>query len=158
MGNRLTRNRRQQKQQQKNQRGGSCTARPLNRQLFERRQNQRGGMAPIGAPGLLLDNATRIQAQVADLDRYIDDSQMLVRQAGGRRSQRQQKRQSRRQRQQQRQRQSRRNRNQRGGMAPFGYELERPAGADVGLNPQFRDEATVNSLYNEFKGPQGMLT
>jgi hypothetical protein len=43
-------------------------------------------------------------------------------------------------------------------MAPFGYELERPVGADMGMNPQFREEATVNSLYNEFKGPQGMLT
>jgi hypothetical protein len=41
-------------------------------------------------------------------------------------------------------------------MAPFGYELATPVGADKGMNPQFRDEALVNSLYHETKGAQGM--
>jgi len=131
-------------------------------------------MAAFDSPGLLLDNATRVQAQVADLDGYIADSQVLSRQAGGRRrnrssrrnQQRSQKlRNNRRSRQQSRNnrrnrsnRNRQRSRNQRGGMAPFGYELERPAGADMGMNVQFREEASVNPLYNEFKGPQGMLT
>jgi hypothetical protein len=41
-------------------------------------------------------------------------------------------------------------------MAPFDYELTTPAGADKGMNPQFQNEGTVNSLYGEYKGAQGV--
>lgn len=157
------RSRRQQRQQKRSQRGGSgsCSARPLNRQRFENKQ--RGGMAPIDTPGLLLDNATRVQAQVADLDRYIDDSQMLVRQAGGRRSQRQQRQQRQRKQRQRTQRRNRsnrsnrRSRNQRGGMQDFnasGMLLKPDQYAAAGLPREFAEfEATMPS-YNQFTGAQ----
>jgi hypothetical protein len=40
-------------------------------------------------------------------------------------------------------------------MAPFDYELLTPPGADKGMNVQFRDEGSVNSLYGETRGAQG---
>ena len=45
-------------------------------------------------------------------------------------------------------------RKQHGGMAPFGYELSLPKGADAAMNPQFQTEGAVNPLYGEFKGAQ----
>ena len=157
--------RRSRKQrQQRSQRGGSgsCSARPLNRQRFENKQ--RGGMAPIDMQGLLLDNATRVQAQVADLDRYIDDSQILSRQAGGRRSQRQQK--SQKQQRKQRQRTQRRNRsnrsnsrsrNQRGGMQDFnasGMLLKSDQYAAAGLPREFSEFGATMPSYNQLTGAQ----
>ena len=92
-------------------------------------------MAPFDyKDGLLLDQATRTQAEVAGLDRYIADSQVLAKQAGGRR----------------------RSHRQRGGdLAEFSssYELLSP-GVVRGVNPQFHTEASVNPLYSEHKGAQ----
>jgi len=103
----------------------------MNRQNF-----QQGGMAPIDANGLLLDQSTRIQAEVGNLDRYIAELPSVIpKQMGGR---------------------SRRNRRQRGGeLADFGssYELL-PAAVVRGVNPQFHTEGQVNSLYGEHKGAQ----
>jgi len=107
-------------------------------------------MAPFESIGQVLDHATMVQAQSAGQVSAIDESQVLARasysQAGGRR-----RRQSRR-----RSQRSQRSRRQRGGMAPFLYELTTPAGADKGMNPQFRDESSVNALYGEYKGAQGL--
>jgi len=93
-------------------------------------------MAPIDANGLLLDQSTRIQAEVGNLDRYIAELPSVIpKQMGGR---------------------SRRNRRQRGGeLADFGssYELL-PAAVVRGVNPQFHTEGQVNSLYGEHKGAQ----
>ena len=152
--------RRSRKQrQQKSQRGGSCSARPLNRQRFENKQ--RGGMAPIDMQGLLLDNATRVQAQVSDLDRYIDDSQILSRQTGGRRSQRQQKSQKQqrkqRQRTQRRNRSNSRSRNQRGGMQDFnssGMLLKPDQYAAAGLPREFSEFGATMPSYNQLTGAQ----
>lgn len=108
----------------------------MNRQSFG--FGQRGGMAPIDSNGLLLDHATRVQAQVGDLDRYIAELPSVIpKQAGGRRSRRNRRR-------------------QRGGdLAEFGssYELL-PASVARGVNPQFQTEGQVNSLYGEHKGAQ----
>ena len=133
----------------------------MNRQMFEQRRNQRGGMAAIDAPGLLLADATRVQAQVADLDRFISDSQTLVRQAGGsrrRQSQRQrQRRQSQRQRQRTQRRQRSRSRKQRGGMNDFnapGMLLSADQYAAAGLNREFNDFGSTMPSYSELKGAQ----
>jgi len=101
-------------------------------------------MAPFDyKDGLLLDTATRAQAEMTGLDGYIADSQVLAKaQHGGsrRRSQRRQ-----------------RNRKQRGGsqLADFNasYELL-PAGVPRGVNPQFETEGSVNALYHQNKGAQ----
>ena len=104
-------------------------------------------MAPFESIGQVLDHATMVQAQSAGQVSAIDESQVLARasysQAGGRR-------------QRSNRRRSQRSRRQRGGMAPFLYELTTPAGADKGMNPQFRDESSVNALYGEYKGAQGL--
>ena len=147
---RKSRQSRKNRSSRRNQRGGrSCAAYPLNRPSFQStRRNQRGGMAPFDyKDGLLLDTATRTQAEVAGLDGYIADSQVLAKaQHGGSR-----KRQS--QRSQRRQR----NRKQRGGsqLVEFNasYELL-PAGVPRGVNPQFHTEGSVNALYHENKGAQ----
>lgn len=136
------------KQSRRNQRGGSCAARPLNRQSF-----QRGGMAPFDyKDGLLLDTATRHQAEVSGLDQYIADSQVLAKQHGGRRHK--SKRHISRRRSSSRRRNSRK---QRGGsnLAEFNasYELL-PANVPRGANPQFETEGSVNALYHEAKGAQ----
>ena len=157
--------RRSRKQrQQKSQRGGSCSARPLNRQRFENKQ--RGGMAPIDMQGLLLDNATRVQAQVSDLDRYIDDSQMLVRQAGGRRSRKQKSQKQQRKQRQRTQRRNRsnrsnrsnsRSRNQRGGMQDFnssGMLLKPDQYAAAGLPREFSEFGATMPSYNQLTGAQ----
>jgi len=100
-------------------------------------------MAPFDyKDGLLLDSATRAQAQMVDLDRYIADSQVLAKaQHGG--SRRKQRRSQR--------------RKQRGGsqLADFkaSYELL-PPGVPRGVNPQFETEGSVNALYHENKGAQ----
>jgi hypothetical protein len=113
---------------------------------------QRGGMAPFDYKnGLLLDLPTRTQAEVAGLDRYIADSQVLAKQAGGRRKSRRSKRKG-------KGRKGRKTcRKQRGGsrLADFSgsYELL-PAGVARGVNPQFHTEGSVNSMYHEHKGAQ----
>jgi hypothetical protein len=103
-------------------------------------------MAPFEyKDALLLDQATRTQAGIVNLDRYIADSQVLAKQAGGRRT-----------RNQRRNRNQRRSRNQRGGeLADFSgsYELL-PASVARGDNPQFSNEGSVNPMYGEFKGAQ----
>ena len=106
---------------------------------------QRGGMGPFHYDNaLLLDQPTRMQAEVAGLDRYISDSQMLAKQAGGLRRNRKTKgRKS--------------QRSQRGGnhLAAFdgSYELL-SAGARSGQNPQFHTEHQVRDSYHENKGAQ----
>ena len=144
------------------QRGGTCAARG---QAF-----QRGGsleMAPFGgATDLQMDQAAMVQAQSYGQIQAIDEAQVLARQAtqtGGRRRNRsrnnRRNRSSRRNRsrnnRRNRSRNNRRSRSQRGGMAPIDYELRTPAGADMGMNPQFRNENAVNPLYGEFRGAQG---
>ena len=119
--------------------GGDCAARPLNHQMF---QMQRGGMAPFNYDNaLLLDQPTRMQAEVAGLDRHIADSQVLAKQAGGRR----------------RNRKTKGRKSQRGGnhLAAFdgSYELL-SAGARSGQNPQFHNEHQIRESYHENKGAQ----
>jgi len=153
--NRKSHRKANRKSHRKSQRGGYCAARPLNRQVFERLRSQRGGthLAPFNGPALFLDNQTMVQAQSAGQIAAIEQSGDLARayyqQSGSGR------RRSQRQRSQRHQRSQRRQRQQRGGMAPFNYELLTPPGADKGMNVQFRDEASVNSLYGETKGAQG---
>lgn len=153
--------RRQQKQKQHQQQGGSCAAYPHNRDVFA----QRGGMAPFtSGDNYLLDAATRVQAEVAPLDKaFAELPGVMPRQAGGRRRHtRRHSRSSMRRRHSMRRRSHRRRTHRRqqkqhkqhGGMAPFGYELSLPKGADAAMNPQFQTEASVNPLYGEFKGAQ----
>ena len=174
---RKQRKQRQQKSQRRNRNqrgGGSCSAMPLNRELFA----QRGGMAPFGSldNGYLIDQAARVQAETYPLDQAVNELPSVIARAqhGGQRQrqqqrqqqrqrQRQQQRQSRRQRQRQsrrqRQRQSRRQRQQRGGMYPIDADtMLLPRGTDAGFNSQFSNEAQVNNLYNEYSGPQGPHT
>jgi hypothetical protein len=112
-------------------------------------------MAPFDyKDGLLLDQATRTQAEVSGLDRYIADSQVLAKQAGGRRR----SRRGRKGRKGKRSgsRKSYRRKSQRGGeLAEFSssYELL-PPGVVRGVNPQFHTEGSVNPLYSEHKGAQ----
>jgi hypothetical protein len=136
----------QKKSQKKSQRGGSCAAMPLNRESF----GQRGGMSPYSTgDSYLLDAPTRVQAEVGPLDSAFSQLPSVIpRQSGGRR---QRSRRSRRQRSQRSRRQ------QRGGMSPYTADpllLDRAAYSHLSQNPQFHTEAEVNSLYNEFKGPQ----
>ena len=154
--------RRQQRQrQQRQQRGGngSCSARFMNRQMFEQRRNQRGGFAPIGQSGLLLEEGARVQAEVAGLDRSISDSQMLVRQTGGRRRSRRQnqRRQSQRQRQRTQRRQRSRSYKQRGGVADYSASyMALPADMVkmAGLNPEFKDFSSTMPSFRESGGAQ----
>jgi hypothetical protein len=143
--------RRSQKKSQKqrrSQRGGSCAAMPLNRESF----GQRGGMSPYSTgDSYLLDAPTRVQAEVSPLDSAFSELPSVIpRQSGGRR-QRSRRSRSRRQRSQRSRRQ------QRGGMSPYTADpllLDRAAYSHLSQNPQFHTEAEVNSLYNEFRGPQ----
>ncbi len=150
---RVSRRRHSRRQQQH---GGSCAAYPHNRDVFA----QRGGMATITAgDNYLLDAATRVQAEVAPLDKaFAELPSVMPRQAGGRRRRSMRRsRSSMRRRHSMRRRSHRRRthrRKQRGGMAPFGYELSLPKGADAAMNPQFQTEGSVNPLYGEFKGAQ----
>lgn len=95
-------------------------------------------MAPFEyKDGLLLDTATRAQAEVSGLDKFIAESQVFSRQAGGTRYRK-------------------RSRKQRGGeLASFStnYELLAP-GVPRGVNPQFATEGIVNSLYSQSRGAQ----
>lgn len=95
-------------------------------------------MAPFEyKDGLLLDTATRAQAEVSGLDKFIAESQVFARQGGGSRYRK-------------------RSRKQRGGeLASFStnYELLAP-GVPRGVNPQFSTEASVNSLYSQTRGAQ----
>ena len=106
-------------------------------------------MAPFDyKDALLLDSATRAQAQVVGLDQHVAESQVMARQGGGTRY-RFRSRRNRRSR-------NRKQKKQRGGnLADFGasYELL-PAGAVRGVNPQFQDEGRVNSLYSQSRGAQ----
>jgi len=123
-------------------------------------RTQRGGFAPYetSGSGHLLDQATMVQAQSDGQVFAINEAQTFARQAsqtGG----------SRKTRQRNRSRQSRRNRsrqsrrNQRGGnheLAAYGPagDLRTPAGANMGMNPQFDNEQFVNPLYGH-RGAQG---
>lgn len=135
------------------QHGGSCAAYPHNRDVFA----QRGGMAPFTAgDNYLLDAATRVQAEVAPLDKaFAELPSVMPRQAGGSRSRRRSmRRRHSMRRRSHRRRTHRRRQQQRGGMAPFGYEMALPKGADAAMNPQFQTEGSVNPIYGEFKGAQ----
>ena len=131
----------QRRSQRRSQRGGSCAAMPLNRESF----GQRGGMSPYSTgDSYLLDAPTRVQAEVSPLDSAFSELPSVIpRQSGGQRSRRYRSQRSRRQ--------------QRGGMSPYTADpllLDRAAYSHLSQNPQFHTEAEVNSLYNEFKGPQ----
>lgn len=107
--------------------GGSCSAMPMNRELFA----QRGGMAPYQAGGTdyLVDASTRVQAEVGPLDQAFGELPAVLKAAGmppnqlggarrGRgRGRKSHKRHSRRHR-------THRRRQQRGGMAPFDAPYE----------------------------------
>lgn len=143
--------RQQKKQNRRSQRGGgSCSAMPLNRELFA----QRGGMAPFGSldNGYLIDQSARVQAETYPLDQALNELPTVIPKmhGGRRRTQRQQ-----RQRGQRRQRQ----RQQRGGMYPIDADtMLLPRGVNAGFSSQFSNESQVNNLYNEYSGPQGPHT
>ncbi len=149
---------RKHRRSNRKQHGGSnCAAYPHNRDVFA----QRGGMAPFTAgDNYLLDTATRVQAEVGPLDKaFAELPGVIPRQMGGRRrSMRRSRSHSMRRRHTMRRkshrRRTHRRQQQRGGMAPFGYELSLPKGADAAMNPQFQTEGSVNPLYGEFKGAQ----
>lgn len=147
----------QKKQQRRSQRGGSsCSAMPLNREMFL--TSQRGGMAPFGSldNGYLIDQAARVQAETYPLDQAVNELPSVIAKAqhGGRR-----KRQSRKQSRKQKQKQSRKQRSQKGGMYPIDADtMLLPRGVNAGFNSQFSNEAQVNNLYNEYSGPQGPHT
>lgn len=116
--------RRRHTRRRRQQGGGSCAAMPMNRELFA----QRGGMAPYQAGGTdyLVDQSTRVQAEVGPLDQAFGELPAVLKAAGvvpnqlggarrgrGRKSH---KRHSRRHRTHRRQ--------QRGGMAPFDAPYE----------------------------------
>ncbi len=131
----------------------------MNRDVFA----QRGGMAPFTAgDNYLLDAPTRVQAEVAPLDKaFAELPSVMPRQAGGRRRRSMRRsrssmrrRHSMRRRSHRRKTHRRRQQKQHGGMAPFGYEMALPKGADAAMNPQFQTEGSVNPLYGEFKGAQ----
>lgn len=48
-------------------------------------RHQRGGMAPLDAPGLLLQGPERIQAQMGGLDLSLQELSTVIPQSGGRR-------------------------------------------------------------------------
>lgn len=141
--------RKQQQRKQKQQRGGSangCAYQAQNRQAF-----QMGGMAPfVAGDAYLLDAATRVQAEVAPLDKSFAELPSVILHRGGARHRHSHKQQSRRQ----RQRSQRQKRQQRGGMAPFDAPYTTGV-AHQAQNAQFQTEGTVNALYHENKGPQG---
>ncbi len=142
---------RKHRRSSRKQHGGSCAAYPHNRDVFA----QRGGFAPFTAgDNYLLDAATRVQAEVAPLDKaFAELPSVMPRQMGGRRRRSMRRRHTMR-RKSHRRRTHRCRQQQRGGMAPFGYELSLPKGADAAMNPQFQTEGSVNPLYGEFKGAQ----
>ena len=128
------------------QRGGSgrsCSARPMNRQSFRLARNQRGGVAPFGSIGdELLTGAARTWSEVAPLDSAISESQILAKQAGGRRRSRRHRRSRRRS----------HRRSQRGGdlqafSAPYNYGFHSRGSAD------FASESSVNPSFG-LKGAQ----
>lgn len=83
------RQRRNRSRSRKHRGGGSCSARPLNRQLFGWNRQQRGGMAPLNSIGeQFLSGADRTIAGVAPLDESVATSQVLAKQAAGRRRRR----------------------------------------------------------------------
>ena len=170
-----SRSRSQRKQRQsRRQRGGSCSAMPLNREMF----GQRGGMAPFASldNGYLIDQSARVQAETSPLDMAIGELPSVIpKQSGGRRRSRSSRkggkarkarkttkksksRKSRR-RSQKKQQQRQQQRNQRGGMYPIDADtMLLPRGTPIGANPQFSNEAQVNNLYSQYSGPQGPQT
>jgi len=138
--------RQQKKQNRRSQRGGgSCSAMPLNRELFA----QRGGMAPFASldNGYLIDQSARVQAETYPLDQALNELPSVIpkMQGGRRRTQRKQRKQKQRQ--------------QRGGMYPIDADtMLLPRGTNAGFSSQFSNEAQVNNLYNEYSGPQGPHT
>jgi hypothetical protein len=119
------------------------------RQSRRQNRNQRGGMAPFDAPyQSMSDSAARAMAGVANLDSSIAELPSVIprHQSGGaelapfRGGRRLRLRKSR--------------RNQRGGMSPIdapSVYIRSPAG----VNPQFANEGSVNSLYSASRGAQG---
>jgi hypothetical protein len=114
------------------------------------RRSQRGGSAPFDAPYEALSGAARSAAQVASLDGFISELPSVIpRQSGGNAPFNAPYKLSGGKR-----RKNRRSRKQRGGQADFnasysfGYKLP-------GVNPQFGNEGSVNSLYSQTRGAQG---
>lgn len=140
----------------KSQKGGACSALPMNREAFQ----QRGGMAPfVAGDAYLLDAASRVQAEVAPLDtKFAELPSVIPKQMGGRRRRTSKRHTNKRRSSKRRTNKRRSSRRQRGGAlqafdAPYTYMAPN---TDAGMNPQFRTEALVNSLYNESKGAQGV--
>lgn len=114
----MVKSRRQRRTRSRKHRGGgSCSARPLNRQLFGWNRQQRGGMAPLNSIGeQFLSGADRTIAGVAPLDESVATSQVLAKQAAGRRRRRSHRRSRRSRRRSQHSRhRSQQSRHQRGG-------------------------------------------
>ncbi len=139
------------------QRGGSsCAAMPQMNQAFA----QRGGMAPIVAgDSYLLDAATRVQAEVAPLDKsFAELPSVIPKQMGGRRKVRRTGRKSHRRshkvRKVHRKSHRKSHRRQHGGMMDFDAAYRyAPQGGYAGENPQIHTEQTVNPLF-KIAGPQ----
>ena len=114
---RRQRRNRSKSRSRKHRGGGSCSARPLNRQLFGWNRQQRGGMAPLNSIGeQFLSGADRTIAGVAGQDEAFATSQVLAKQAAGRRRSRRSRRsQHSRRRSQQSRHRSQQSRHQRGG-------------------------------------------
>jgi hypothetical protein len=170
---------RKQKQSRRS-RKQSRRSRKQSRRNLRSRRNQRGGYAPTDAPYEALDGAAaRAAAQVSSLDGFISELPSVIPRQGGGRYRRAngnsptpvwagppppppsmiggnapfnapyklggERRKNRR---------SRKQRKQRGGQADFnapysfGYSLP-------GVNPQFGNEGSVNSLYSQSRGAQG---
>lgn len=125
---------------------------PLNTPMVAIKQS--GGMAAITAGDqYLLDQATRVQAEVAPLDKAMAELPSVIpKQAGGRLYRKSHKagRKGKKSR-----KTSRKSRKQRGGadLAPFGGSdllLSKGEYAMDGTNPQFRTEPSVNPMYRAF--------
>lgn len=126
---------------------------PLNAPMVAVKQS--GGMATITAGDqYLLDQATRVQAEVGPLDRAVAELPSVIpKQAGGRRYRK--GKMSRKSHKAGRKSHRKSHRKQRGGadLAPFGGSdllLSKGEYAMDGTNPQFRTEPTVNPMYRAF--------
>jgi hypothetical protein len=171
---RKQRSRKQRKQRQsrkqQQQRGGSCSAMPLNREMFGQGGGhlggQRGGMAPFASldNGYLIDQAARVQAETSPLDQAINELPSVIpKQSGGKRRSsrkgRKATKKSKKSRKSKGRRRSQKQRSQRGGMYPIDADtMLLPRGTPIGANPQFSNEAQVNNLYSQYSGPQGPQT
>lgn len=149
--------RKQRRQQQ--QGGGSCSAMPMNRESFA----QRGGMAPYQVAGTdyLLNQATRVQAEVGPLDQAFGELPAVLKAAGvvpnhlgGARRHRKARRSQKGRKSQRKQQQ--RSRKQRGGMAPYDVPYEMYKGGAPLIPPPQRGgsaQSAVPAPFSEVSRP-----